>query len=72
MLAGAERGGLVVPYTPASAHIDLNATPVAGGLSSGGARKRVRAMPADMLSDTRNLFDRMLAAVHDERANRFM
>ncbi|XBI94030.1 hypothetical protein VPH35_030750 [Triticum aestivum] len=32
----------VAPSTPAPAPIDLNATPVAGGSSSGGARKRTR------------------------------
>ncbi|XP_037418888.1 uncharacterized protein LOC119283438 [Triticum dicoccoides] len=53
---------MVAPSTPAPAPIDLNATPVAGGSSSGGARKRARQMPADVLSDARNLFDGMPAA----------
>jgi hypothetical protein len=45
---------VVAPSTPAPAPIDLNATPVAGGSSSGGARKRARQMPG-----ARNLFDGM-------------
>ena len=53
---------VVAPSTPAPAPIDLNATPVAGGSSSGGARKRARQMPADVLPDARNLFDEMPAA----------
>ena len=52
--------------------IDLNATPVAGGSSSGGARKHAREMPADMLPGARNLFDGMPAADEDETAGRFM
>ena len=52
----------VAPSTPMPAPIDLNATQVAGGSSSGGARKRVRQMPADVLPDARNLFDEMSAA----------
>ncbi|KAE8800691.1 DNA repair protein rhp54 [Hordeum vulgare] len=63
---------VVVPSTPEPVHINVNATSVAGGSSSGGARKHVREMSADMLSGARNLFDRMPAAAHDERANRFM
>ncbi|KAE8770060.1 DNA repair protein rhp54 [Hordeum vulgare] len=46
---------VVAPSTPAPTPIDLNATPVAGGSSSGGARKRVWPM-------ARNLFDEMPAA----------
>ncbi|KAE8814600.1 Eyes absent-like protein 4 [Hordeum vulgare] len=57
---------------PAPAHIDLNATPVAGGLLSDGTRKHTREMSADMLSSARNLFDRMLVAIDDERANHFI
>ncbi|KAE8788439.1 putative serine/threonine-protein kinase [Hordeum vulgare] len=57
---------------PAPAHIDLNATPVAGGSSFGGTRKRVREMPANMLSGACNLFDRMPADIDDERANHFI
>ncbi|XP_044373207.1 uncharacterized protein, partial [Triticum aestivum] len=53
---------VVAPSMPAPAPIDLNATPVAGGSSSGGARKRARQMPAGALPDARNLFDGMLAA----------
>ncbi|KAE8806993.1 DNA repair protein rhp54 [Hordeum vulgare] len=53
---------MVVPSTPTPAPIDLNATPVAGGSSSGGARKHARQMPADMLSGVRNLFDEMPVA----------
>ncbi|KAE8808521.1 DNA repair protein rhp54 [Hordeum vulgare] len=63
---------VMVPSTPAPVHIDLNAISLAGGSSSGGVRKCVREMPADMLSGTRNLFDGMPADAHNERANRFM
>ena len=37
---------VVAPSTPTLAPIDLNATPVADGSSSGSARKRVRQTPA--------------------------
>ncbi|XP_020194007.1 uncharacterized protein [Aegilops tauschii subsp. strangulata] len=57
---------VVAPSTPAPAPIDLNATPVAGGSSSGGARKRARQMPADVLPDARNLFDGMPAAGEED------
>ncbi|KAE8780424.1 DNA repair protein rhp54 [Hordeum vulgare] len=57
---------MVAPSTPAPTTIDLNATPVAGGSSSGGARKRARQTPADQLSGARNLFDGMPAAGHDD------
>ncbi|KAE8790174.1 DNA repair protein rhp54 [Hordeum vulgare] len=50
---------VVAPFTPAPTTIDLNATPVADGSSSGGARKRARQTPADQLSGARNLFDGM-------------
>ncbi|XP_044958167.1 uncharacterized protein LOC123409293 [Hordeum vulgare subsp. vulgare] len=55
---------VVAPSTsvPPPAPIDLNATTVVGGSSSGGARKRAREMPADVLSGARNLFDGMPAA----------
>ncbi|XP_037474357.1 uncharacterized protein LOC119350806 [Triticum dicoccoides] len=53
---------VVAPSTPAPAPIGLNATPVAGGSSSGGARKCTRQMSADVLPDTRNLFEGMPAA----------
>ncbi|XP_048552752.1 uncharacterized protein LOC125532955 [Triticum urartu] len=53
---------VVAPSTPAPAPIDLNATPVAGGLSSEGARKRARQMPADVQPGAHNLFDGMSAA----------
>ncbi|KAE8811789.1 DNA repair protein rhp54 [Hordeum vulgare] len=58
---------VVAPSTPAFAPVpvDLNATPVAGGSSSGGPRKRAREMSADMLSGARNPFDGMSAAVND-------
>ena len=51
---------VVAPSTPAP--IDLNATPVDGGSSTGGARKRARQTPADQLSGARNLFDGMPAS----------
>ncbi|KAE8818843.1 Phospholipid-transporting ATPase 1 [Hordeum vulgare] len=57
---------VVAPSTPAPMTIDLNATPVAGGSSSGGTRKRVRYTPADQLSGARNLFDGMPAAGEDD------
>ncbi|KAE8816487.1 DNA repair protein rhp54 [Hordeum vulgare] len=63
---------VVVPSTPTSAPIGLNATLLAGGSSYGGPRKRARVMPADMLPYDRNLFDRMPAVVDDDMANRFM
>ena len=63
---------VLAPSTPAPMTIDLNATPVGGASSSGGARKRPREMPADMPPDARNLFDRMPAAGDDETANRFI
>ncbi|XP_044335663.1 uncharacterized protein [Triticum aestivum] len=53
---------VVAPSTPAPAPINLNATPVAGGSSSGGVRKRARQMPADVLPGARNLFYGMPAA----------
>ncbi|KAE8799326.1 putative serine/threonine-protein kinase [Hordeum vulgare] len=40
---------VLAPFTPAPAPIDLNATPVAGGSSSGGARKHARQMPTAVL-----------------------
>ncbi|KAE8767073.1 DNA repair protein rhp54 [Hordeum vulgare] len=52
----------MAPSTLAPAPIDLNTTPVAGGSSSGGARKRVRQMRADVLSGACNLFNGMPAA----------
>lgn len=48
---------MVAPSTLAPAPIDLDATPVAGGSSSGGARKRAWHMPADVLPGVRNLCD---------------
>ncbi|KAE8771069.1 DNA repair protein rhp54 [Hordeum vulgare] len=57
---------VVAPSTPAPTTIDLNATPVAGGSSSGGARKRARQTPADKLPGTRNLFDGMSDAGNDD------
>ena len=57
---------VVAPSTPAPAPIDLNATPVAGGSSTGGARKRARQKPTDVLSDAHNLFDGMPAAGDDD------
>ncbi|KAE8805316.1 DNA repair protein rhp54 [Hordeum vulgare] len=63
---------IVAPSTPAPVTIDLNATPVALGSSSGGMRKRRREMPANMLTGARNLFDGMPAAVDDETTNCFL
>ncbi|KAE8816181.1 Eyes absent-like protein 4 [Hordeum vulgare] len=62
---------IMAPSTPAPGTIDLNAMLVASGSSSEGMTKRHREMPADMLTDARHLFDRMLAAADDDRANRF-
>ncbi|KAE8775272.1 DNA repair protein rhp54 [Hordeum vulgare] len=53
---------VVAPSTPVPVPINLNATPVAGASSSGGARKRARQMPADVLSGACDLFDRMPVA----------
>ncbi|KAE8818691.1 Lectin-domain containing receptor kinase A4.3 [Hordeum vulgare] len=63
---------IVAPSTPASGIIDLNVAPVAGGSSSGGTRKRRREMPADMLTNARNLFDGMPVAVDDDTTNHFL
>ncbi|KAE8807560.1 putative serine/threonine-protein kinase [Hordeum vulgare] len=57
---------VVAPSTPAPTTIDLNATPVAGGSSSGGARKRVRQTPANQLRGACNLFDGMPAVGNDD------
>ncbi|XBH68033.1 hypothetical protein VPH35_096292 [Triticum aestivum] len=57
---------VVAPSTPAPAPIDLNATPVAGGSSSGGARKRVRQTLASVLPEACNLFDGMPSAVDED------
>ncbi|XBI50124.1 hypothetical protein VPH35_113578 [Triticum aestivum] len=56
---------VVAPSTPAPAPIDLNATPVVGGSSSGGTRKRARQTPAGGLPDARNLFEGMPSAVDE-------
>ncbi|KAE8799460.1 DNA repair protein rhp54 [Hordeum vulgare] len=63
---------IVAPFTLASVTIDLNATPVAGGSSSGSMRKRQREMPADMLTGACNLFDGMPTVVDDNTTNRFL
>ncbi|XBH68748.1 hypothetical protein VPH35_096821 [Triticum aestivum] len=57
---------VVAPSTPAPAPIDLNATPVVGGSSSGGLRKRARQTPDDGLPDARNLFEEMPSAVDED------
>ncbi|XBI03009.1 hypothetical protein VPH35_131483 [Triticum aestivum] len=57
---------VVVPSTPAPAPIDLNTTPVAGGSSSGGARKCARQMPTGVLPDACNLFEGMSSAVDED------
>ncbi|KAE8794421.1 putative serine/threonine-protein kinase [Hordeum vulgare] len=57
---------VVAPSTPTPATIDLNATPVAGGSSSGGVRKRARLTSADQLPGARNLFDGMPATDNDD------
>ncbi|KAE8773254.1 DNA repair protein rhp54 [Hordeum vulgare] len=69
MIVGGERGNA---FHARARAIDLNATPLASGSSSGGPRKLAREMSANMLSGARNLFDGMPAAVDEERANRFM
>ncbi|KAE8772442.1 DNA repair protein rhp54 [Hordeum vulgare] len=63
---------IVAPSTPEPVAIDLNATSVAGGSSSGGTRKHQREMRADMLTGARNLFDGMPAAVDDHTTNCFL
>ncbi|XP_037480496.1 uncharacterized protein LOC119357757 [Triticum dicoccoides] len=55
---------VVAPSTPTP--IDLNATPVAGGSSFGGVRKRARHMPADVLPGACSLFDGMPASGDDD------
>ncbi|XBI35029.1 hypothetical protein VPH35_120765 [Triticum aestivum] len=57
---------VVAPSTPAPAPIDLNATPMVGGSSSGGTRKRARQTPAGGLPDARNLFEEMPTAVDED------
>ncbi|XBI19369.1 hypothetical protein VPH35_060905 [Triticum aestivum] len=57
---------VVAPSTPAPAPIDLNATPVVGGSSSGGTRKHARQTPAGGLSDARNLFEEMPSTVDED------
>ena len=59
------------PPTPAPMNIDLNTTPVGGGSSSGGSRKRSRELPADAMEHARSLFDTMLTA-EDEAKSMFM
>ncbi|KAF7016159.1 hypothetical protein CFC21_029837, partial [Triticum aestivum] len=54
---------VVAPSTPAPAPID---TPVAGGSSSGGARKHGRQIPTGVLPDARNLFEEMSSAVDED------
>ncbi|KAE8770939.1 Auxin response factor 3 [Hordeum vulgare] len=48
--------------------INLNATPIVGGSSSGGHSKHPRETPTGVLLAARNLFDRM-SAVDDDTAN---
>ncbi|KAE8821715.1 dna repair protein rhp54 [Hordeum vulgare] len=57
---------------PASATINHNGTPVVGGSSSRGMRKRQREMLADMLTGARNLFDGMPMAVDHDTTNSFL
>ncbi|SPT19929.1 unnamed protein product [Triticum aestivum] len=57
---------VVAPSTPAPASIDLNATPVVSGSSSGGTRKRTRQTPAGGLPDARNPFEEMSSAVDED------
>ncbi|KAE8774757.1 DNA repair protein rhp54 [Hordeum vulgare] len=57
---------VVAPSTPAPTNFALNATQVAGGSSSGGARKLAWQTPADQLSGAHNLFDEMPAADNDD------
>ncbi|KAE8775506.1 DNA repair protein rhp54 [Hordeum vulgare] len=57
---------MVVPSMPATTTIDLNATTVAGGSSSEGARKHVWQTSPDRMSGARNLFDGMPAAGNDD------
>ncbi|KAE8790066.1 hypothetical protein D1007_35673 [Hordeum vulgare] len=55
---------IVAPSTPASMTIDLNATSVAGGSSSGGTRKRQREMLVDTLTVNRFLENMIFETVH--------
>ncbi|KAE8780552.1 hypothetical protein D1007_46346 [Hordeum vulgare] len=50
--------GCAAPSTPAPAPapIDLNATSIAGDSSSGGARKRARQMPVDVMPAAHNVY----------------
>ena len=51
---------------PAPAPVDFNATPVAGGSSSHGARKHARKTPAGVLPEARNLFNGMSSIVDED------
>ncbi|KAE8799690.1 putative serine/threonine-protein kinase [Hordeum vulgare] len=62
---------MVASAMPTPMSIDLNARPMAGGLSSGGQRKRSRVIPTDMHHNARNLFDRM-PTTDDETDNYFI
>ncbi|KAE8815236.1 DNA repair protein rhp54 [Hordeum vulgare] len=63
---------IVAPSTPVPVIIDVNATPVVGGSSSRGMRKRQRDMPTDMLTGACNLFDGIWVAIDDDSTNRFL
>ncbi|KAE8770827.1 DNA repair protein rhp54 [Hordeum vulgare] len=63
---------VVAPSMHAPTTIDLNATPVTDGSSSGGVRKRAQPTPADQLPDARNLFDRTSAAGDDDYMHNMM
>ncbi|KAE8812383.1 putative serine/threonine-protein kinase [Hordeum vulgare] len=54
-----------MPATSVPMSIDLNAIPMGGASSSGGARKRQRELPTDAMGNTRNIFDRMPAVVNE-------
>jgi hypothetical protein len=47
----------IAPATSVHATIDMNATPVAGGSSTGTQRKRPREIPTGNLPDACKLFD---------------
>ena len=57
---------VVAPSMLAAAPIDLNATPVVGGSSSGGTRKRARQAPAGGFLVARNLFEEMPSAIDED------
>ncbi|KAE8803599.1 hypothetical protein D1007_20550 [Hordeum vulgare] len=66
MGSGSPEVSVIVLAKPAAAGIGLNAMPVGGGSSSGGARTWPRELLSDVTGNAHNLFDRMLAAKDED------